>query len=331
MIATNCDPTEVLPRFLSSEDACWSDLTLLDRPSIERYYESEARNVLGPLLRCRFRDPTSFAAESSTKFLVRKAWLRLRACAAFLVEAAKALHEIEGVPARGGGGPTRPISFQCLTDDTHNGARRPLRYSSARGDAVLKFADPRPFALLSSVLAHIESLLSFSLNAPPIECDIDSAWYRVPFIEEDNDATAADIPDFMYAYGTVTATAYCLGMVDVHLENVVVSAGRPVIVDPECMLYCFDDAAPNERLISTGLLAHSMRLSALRGGEAARAFGPNVDEASVLRYHHKPKALRNRLRLADGSHADAALHKAFVLQGFNAAYETFSKHKRDFH
>jgi lantibiotic modifying enzyme len=131
----------------------------------------------------------------------------------------------------------------------------------------------------------------------------------------------------MFAAGALTAVAYCLRMVDLHLENLVVHTGRPIIVDPECILYAFSAREGQDRLLSTGLLSHNPGLSSLRGGDPSRQaivrIGLCERSDGTLDYQEPAASFRNRFRGPTGELADPSDHRQSLFGGFTAAFEWF--------
>ena len=148
----------------------------------------------------------------------------------------------------------------------------------------------------------------------------------MPYLETGTGARDG-VDAFMFALGALTAVAYCLRMVDLHLENLLVFDGKPVIVDPECILYNFASEASGNRLLSTGLLSHNPGLSALRGGDVKEQqivhIGLCEGADGILDYRKPATSFHNRFRGADGQLADPAAHRSSLIGGFTAAYDWF--------
>ncbi len=62
---------------------------------------------------------------------------------------------------------------------------------------------------------------------PPIFYDKSHRWYFVDYLEDDIDG--GDVETFMFGIGAITAVAFALRFVDLHLENIVAADGKPRI------------------------------------------------------------------------------------------------------
>ena len=219
-----------------------------------------------------------------------------------------------------------PVEFSSLSGDSHEGGRRPVVIDGESGRWVLKFADPRPHQLLADVLGELSLAIGTDLRPPAVIVDPDHRWYFMPYLETGT-GTRDGVDAFMFALGALTAVAYCLRMVDLHLENLLVFDGKPVIVDPECILYNFASEASGDRLLSTGLLSHNPGLSALRGGDVKEQqivhIGLCEGADGILDYRKPATSFHNRFRGADGQLADPAAHRSSLIGGFTAAYDWF--------
>jgi len=225
--------------------------------------------------------------------------------------------------------PPAPVNIRPLSSDSHNGARRPLLIQSGDRRYVFKFADPRPHQLLSAILDELSYGIGVDLRPPEVIPGRDHRWYAAPFLAPDDHG--GDVRTFMLASGALTAVAYLLSMVDLHLENVVVFQGKPVIVDPECILHNFPPDDRSNRLLSTGLLSTNPRLSALRGGDVARQeflqVGLSERADGGVDYLKPAGPFHNRFRLTDGRLADPADYHRDILDGFLAAFEWFMRYR----
>lgn len=191
---------------------------------------------------------------------------------------------------------------------------------------VLKFADPRPYCLLADVLGELSVGIGVDLRPPTVIADSECRWYFMPYLEPE-ETGVHDVDSFMFAMGSLTAVAFCLRMVDLHLENLLVFQGKPIIVDPECILYHFDTNGTRDRLLSTGLLSHNPGLSALRGGDLSKQpiiqIGLWEGSDGVLDYRKPATPFHNRLRAANGDLADPSEHRQSLLDGFTVAFQWF--------
>ncbi|MDR9839174.1 DUF4135 domain-containing protein [Herbaspirillum huttiense] len=219
----------------------------------------------------------------------------------------------------------RPIVFHSLAGDSHHGACRALLIEPINGrPLVFKPSDPRPHIILSKILEMISASLSVDLIVPEIIPDADNRWYFIEYLEEQKEENC-DVVSFMSDAGMLTAVAFSLGFVDLHLENLIVFEGKPIIIDPECIFYPFDEAEKfSDRLLSTGLLSQNPHMSALRGGPTPAVpmheFTMYCAIDGVIRYRKPVRPYRNRLRNADGTYADPSDYKVEFLAGYKAAY-----------
>jgi hypothetical protein len=219
--------------------------------------------------------------------------------------------------------------ISSLGGDTHNGARRPLLLH-LDPPLVLKFADPRPHLLLAELLRNLGKDLGIALNHPDVRPFHDYSCYLIRYFER-YAAPSYDIDQYMFASGILIAVAYHLQFTDLHMENIVVADGIPVILDPECIFQCFQKESPEQRLLNTGLISRFVPMSAMRGGDATR------HRYFTLRSHRKPNGtvgermpvtdFRNRIREPSSQYlADPADYRAIVLAGFDLAFRWFGKH-----
>ena len=226
---------------------------------------------------------------------------------------------------------TAPLTFRALSTDSHNGGRRPLAIDLPDGRWVLKFTDPRPYHLLSAILDELSAGIGVDLRPPPVVAGRDHQCTFMPYLEPD-DGKGHEVEAFMFSLGALTAVAYCLAMVDLHLENLFVFRGKPVIVDPECILHNFPSERRRDRLISTGLLSRTPHLSALRGGDPSNGNFTRVGLCERadggVDYVRPAQPFHNRLRDADGNIIDPAEHRPSLIGGFKAAFGWFMRHRR---
>lgn len=225
------------------------------------------------------------------------------------------------------------LRFRSLAGDSHNGGKRPLLLEYQNRPMVLKFTDPRPYQLLGYVLSALSNDTGIDLIPPSIIADEKCQWYLMPFIGAKKAAGGQYAEEFMYALGALTAVAYGLRMVDLHLENLIVANGKPIIIDPECILYNFVPDDPADRLLSTGLLSHNPGLSALRGGDLSKQkvvqIDPFLRRDGVLDYNKPVGAFHNRFRSNDGELADPAGYRSALIGGFDSSYRWFLSNRQD--
>ncbi len=298
----------------------------LDRASVATLFADDLFDLLQPTLATANDPEAAFQ-------LHRKAGLmaygnlhdvvecRAAALSGFLRQAAMAVDQVR--PASESG---NPVTFHCLSGDSHNGGKRPLAVNIGKEKWVLKFADPRPYQLLGDVLGELSRGIGTDLVPPKIIADRNHNWCFAPFLESAVEHSH-QVESFMFALGALTAVAYCLRMVDLHLENLFVFEGKPIIIDPECILYNFSQEEPQSPLLSTGLLSHNPNLSALRGGDLSKQkidqIGLYERPDGVLDYRKPALDFHNRLRISDGRLADPSEHRQSLFDGFASAYEWF--------
>lgn len=225
--------------------------------------------------------------------------------------------------------PGEDVLFESTVGDSHNGGQRALFMNLKSGRYVLKFSDPRPYKVLTAVLTEISKGLGHDLIPPAITPLSNEAGYFIRYIDPDH--SPANIEHFMYGAGAVTAVAFSLGMVDLHFENVIACDSKPIIIDPECIFYNFDRDSISERLLSTGLLSHAPRYSALRGGNYT---GTTLHEIEIhsgndglLRYLRPMRGARNLISDTTGKSIDAAQYEDVVIQGYADTYTWITKNR----
>lgn len=227
-----------------------------------------------------------------------------------------------------------PVEFTSLTSDSHNGAQRPLLIKKTNGKhIILKFSDPRNYLATQHVMRFISEEIGIDLRLPDITVLNDSDCYFSDFLEE-KEIKEYEIPEFMFGMGALTAVAFCMGFVDLHLENIVAVGKKPIIIDPECMLYNFAIGnSTDNRLWSTGLLSHNIHLSSLRGGisksHPLADFRMHCSEG-IIKYRRNVHPHRNKVRMQSGDFADPKNFKHDILFGYDVAYECMTKRKSNF-
>lgn len=223
------------------------------------------------------------------------------------------------------------LQFEALGGDSHHGGHRPILLRCRGQSMVLKFSDPRPHQLLHDLFIELSDGIGVDLIPPEVVADPSSQWHLMPFLEAKAGEQEHRSEQFMYNLGALTAVAYALRFVDLHLENILVSGEKPIIIDPECILYNFVKDDPSDRLLSTGLLSHNPSLSALRGGDMSRQHLVQLDvhkhSDGCVDYSKPIAAFHNRYRAEDGVLADPAEYRPAILRGFASAYFWLMKHK----
>jgi lantibiotic modifying enzyme len=288
----------------------------LSPDSVKRLCEDDLAQILLPS-HC-LKDGGWWRGESlgSDAPLLHAARSRMERLDRFLQRAASIAIPFAGQPS--------PVRFESLAGDSHNGASRPLLLHFAGHPMVLKFADPRPYQLLSEVLAALSDGVGVDLKMPSIIPDPGNEWYLVPFLPDSRTALY-DVDRYMFSMGALVAVAYCLHMTDLHLENIVVDGEKPVIIDPEFILYNFDRGDPADRLRNTGLLSHNVHLSSLRGGDVAKVpmftLDAHRNADGAIDYRRPVSGFRNRVReVCSLDLADPAKFRSVVAAGYQAAY-----------
>ncbi|MBI2779549.1 MAG: DUF4135 domain-containing protein [Gammaproteobacteria bacterium] len=309
----------------------------VDRASLTALVEEELFGILQPTIsikgaiRQHFGDAQDISFDSC-RYLEAVIDRRMEMMGGFLLAATEALGLYRSKVGTEIGyssecQPAKPFHFRTLSGDSHNGGTRPLAIKEESGAVVLKFADPRPYQVTAEILAALSRGIGVNLVPPPIFPDRNNRWYFIEYLDEDPSGHDG-IEEFMFAMGAMTAVAFCLRFVDLHLENLIVANCKPIIIDPECIFYNFDGDITSERLLNTGLLSHSVYLSSLRGGEAPGVplfdFDLHLGEDGILRYRKPARIHRNRVRKHDGSMADPSHYRTEVIGGYVAAYRWFT-------
>lgn len=197
------------------------------------------------------------------------------------------------------------------------------------GEFVLKFAEPRTYFLLADIATYIEKVTGFSLSLPKIQAyDTEkNTWYITPYVPEWGFEEQSGVTTFMESSGALVALAFMLRLVDIHLENVLVWNGYPIIIDPECMLYPLEELSQEERLLSTGLLCENVNLSALRGNTLPLlSLGHRLDKKGGLHYRRPTTNLKHRLQKSCGSYVEPADYTTKILAAFETTYKIFLVH-----
>ncbi|MGE8354812.1 MAG: DUF4135 domain-containing protein, partial [Microvirgula sp.] len=118
---------------------------------------------------------------------------------------------------------------------------------------------------------------------------------------------------------------------DIHSDNLIVSDGIPVIVDPECIFYGYSEYVLNDlagRLLSTGLAAFSPEVSAIRGGDVlVKHFGATENNGEIDYVRLKIVGRRHRLLDSLGCMVNPVKYKRVLCKGFAVAYETLCRRK----
>ena len=306
--------------------ACPVNVNGLDRQSVTGLFEDDLFDLLRPTLAAASDPETEFqvcreAGPISYGNLHDGVEGRVAALTRFLRQVRLSVDACPTV-----GNACAPLKFHSLSGDSHDGGKRPLVVETAQGPWVLKFADPRPHQLLADILDEVSHGIGADLRPPAVIPDRDHQWYFMPYLEP-NERGGYEVDAFMFAAGALTAVAYGLRMVDLHLENLLVFEGKPVIVDPECILYNFPSNGGRDRLLSTGLLSHNPGLSSLRGGDLSKQeivqIGLCERSDGILDYRKPAASFRNRFRGSTGELADPSEHRRSLFGGFTAAFEWF--------
>lgn len=220
-----------------------------------------------------------------------------------------------------------PEKISFLAGDSHNGGKRPFLIETAKEKKVIKFADPRPYLLLREILLRLSSDLDIDLTPPNIHSDENNEWYIIPFIDNNSPLEKSVLKKGMFALGALTAVAFCIGMVDIHVENLVMDGNKPIIIDPECIFYHFGNYNTSERLLNTGLVGHNQHLSAMRGGDTENVpifeFDPFIDQEGQLNYRKPIYDFSNRFTDINGKKVDPKLFRNDVVKGYKVAFNWF--------
>lgn len=222
-----------------------------------------------------------------------------------------------------------PTTLRSLTGDTHNGSRRPIELSVCGKRMVLKFADPRPHILLRRILVEFSRTKGVDLVPPATLQDETNRWYLMDYCCPDN-APHPSPDEFMFNLGALTSVAFCLRIVDLHPENIVVSGGRPIIVDPECLAYVFGSDDCRQRLYDTRLLHDAPSASGLRGGirayPAATCFGIQECADGRLAYRRPAHPTHNHILDQEGFPIDPSTYSDTFIAGYEDGFSWFVNH-----
>ena len=218
------------------------------------------------------------------------------------------------------------IECEFLAGDSHTGGRRPCLFRLNGDSYVLKFADPRTQHILNAAISIVEENLNFGLHFPEIvDQSSDECWQILPML---NGHQISNLTDFSSQIGAITAVAYFLEMTDIHLENLIVSDGKPMIVDSECIFYNHDrdTRSVRDRLYSTGLVSEDLSISAIKGGGDIPAFDiGNSLEGGRLRYLKEARSNKNRAIDGNGDLLDLSGSSKDVVKAFSSALEVLTK------
>lgn len=298
-----------------------------DRSSLQDLLAGEVSSILHPLFSViqsasnALQIPDVYDCQNHLRMVTTR---RIDAIAEFMLLLNHAIDNY--VLNKVGHTPTSPIAFQSLAGDSHNGGCRPILIKSLDEEQlVFKPSDPRPHMILAEILKEISANFSVDLTAPKIYPDANNRWYFIDYLV---DKEEEDVASFMEKMGMLTAVAFALGFVDLHLENLIVSGTKPVIIDPECMFYPFAELeTASDRLLSTGLLSRNAHLSSLRGGQTQAVpmheFTMYLASDGVIRYRKPFQPHRNRIRASDGSYADPSDYKSEFISGYRTAHQWF--------
>ncbi|HEY4071949.1 MAG TPA: DUF4135 domain-containing protein [Herbaspirillum sp.] len=267
-------------------------------------------------------EPLIFSSFVSDLILKRAEQLRL-----FLKKLARAIEEfsklINATP--------KVTALRFLEADSHNQGEKPVTFHLAKHGYVLKFRDPRPYQILQHVLRFLQTTLQIELHSPNIWCAPSNEWHVMPFITEDNETCHIESSRFMIRLGAITAVAYFLQMTDLHLDNVIVSKGIPIIIDPECIFYGYDEYSADtieNRLWNTGLVGEDPALSAIRGGSVPIFdFCAKEEQGRITYLRQTSNRYRHRLFDRKGHAVDPVEFEAEIWDGFSKAYEALCKSK----
>lgn len=209
-----------------------------------------------------------------------------------------------------------------LNGDSHNSAQRPLLLETENGRFVIKLTDPRTTLIYNDVLSAIQRGCGLSVEA--LQVDYDSSYhYQIsPYLEHSNSSAINAHEYYGYLLGIHLTTSYFLQMTDLHFENVLTSSGIPYIIDTECMLYGFYGHSTSSpfRLMNTGLIAPTKRLSGINGGsENVSEIALNIKDKKV-RYTHKNNIFHNRITDEHGQIIPTDAYKKNIISGFRDSY-----------
>ncbi len=222
-------------------------------------------------------------------------------------------------------GQHRPVELSLLDGDSHRGGERPVRIDTGNRRHVVKHTDPRLYEIFAKTVDVVEASASIGLRYPSLQIDDEThAWQVLPFLDTGtrSDSTETEQRLYMTRLGAVTAIAYFLELTDIHLENLIVHDGMPVIVDMECMFSGFSDGArtPRQRLMSTGLIAPQAGLSSIAGGnQPSREIGGHLRNDGRFAYFQSKRTTAHRLKIGDNLYSDPREYVDEIAHGFETA------------
>lgn len=247
-------------------------------------------------------------------------------------------------------GPLVRAEFGC--GDAHQGNRSVAILHFEGGSAVYK---PRPLdqhALLDEAVAWLDALLpGLGPRTPRTVRGEGYGWLE--FIEHRWCGTISEADRFYRRQGALLALLYVMDGTDVHYENLIACGDQPVLVDAETLLHSGlpvammvgDDPAATALAASvhrTGLLPHlligdygAQDLSAIGRTDGGRhpsdglcLEGVGTDEMRVVR-GPVPGGSGLNQPLSAGHPAGRADHRAALLAGFRAGYDTIARQRAD--
>ncbi|WP_080431614.1 DUF4135 domain-containing protein [Burkholderia ubonensis] len=217
----------------------------------------------------------------------------------------------------------RQVELAFLDGDSHRGGERPVRIDTGNRRYVVKHTDPRLYEIFAKTVDVVEASASIGLRYPSLQIDDEThAWQVLPFLDAGTCSDSTEQRLYMTRLGAVTAISYFLDLTDIHLENLIVHDGIPVIVDMECMFSGFSVSTrtPRQRLMSTGLIAPQPGLSSIAGGnQPSREIGGHLRNDGRFAYFQSKRTTAHRLRIGDNLYSDPREYVDEIAHGFETA------------
>jgi hypothetical protein len=180
-------------------------------------------------------------AEATARSLIAARSRALHAAAALLSEAEAEIADVANSTAR-------VVEVAPAGGDQHGGFEV-LKLTLEDGTAVA--ARPWPTSA-PSLLADVSELLDFPFGVPTSKEVVSGgrSWQLLRWIPPGAAMCESEIERCYEGFGALAATAWFLGVTDLHAENVVVNA-RPWVIDPE---FLFEPMQTDSALAFTGLI-----------------------------------------------------------------------------
>lgn len=221
------------------------------------------------------------------------------------------------------------IKITSLARDTHNGGKRPVLIEDVGLTVIAKSTDPTASLIYDSILALLNESCSLDLVRSPViaRCD-DTRYFVNQILPSPPLMTAREKREFCTDLGYLLGVSYCLRMVDLHFENVLVSDKRPVVVDPECILYDYDLHGESDRLVCTGIVGPVPQLTAMLGGMSALySWLPHLSETDTLLFRKQTQNFGNRATIPNGEFFNPLGFRRSIKEAFRSCCNWFEANR----